>query len=315
MSFRLRKSDCDTLACLAEHRILTSLQFVAMCQKNKQVVRRRLGDLEREGLVQSSRRELGRARGRPEHILWLTERGIDILKDRAMIDRNVSYETVDGASIRCIDHQLLLNWFRIHLGQVERMVPQLAVKVLAYNSPSPTGQHYGQVFIADRSPARGSGKQEVRFTPDAVISTSDSATGKTCLFFLEVDCGTETIASPKRDMTDIRQKIANYGAYFDSGRYKRYEEVFKCSLRGFRVMFLANGPGRLATLCRLVREMPSTDFVWLTEYGRMFAHGVSADIWARGGNLRAPQQSILGSLSCQAPLPESCISRFSSTPL
>jgi hypothetical protein len=50
----------------------------------------------------------------------------------------------------------------------------------------------------------------IMFWPDAVFTIADSVGGKTCLFFLEVDCGTETIASPKRDMTDIRQKIVNY---------------------------------------------------------------------------------------------------------
>jgi hypothetical protein len=49
-----------------------------------------------------------------------------------------------------------------------------------------------------------------KFMPDAVFAIADSEGGKACLFFLEVDCGTETIASPKRDVTDIRQKIVNY---------------------------------------------------------------------------------------------------------
>jgi hypothetical protein len=116
-------------------------------------------------------------------------------------------------------------------------------------------------------------------------------------------------------MTDIRQKIVNYGAYFDSLRYKRYEKVFKCQLHGFRLLFLTNTPGRLVALCKLIQEMQSTDFVWLTEYSRMFPGGVSAEIWARGGDLQAPQQSILGSLCCRAPLPHECISKFCKIPL
>lgn len=313
MSFRLRTTDCNILECLAEHRILTVPQIAVILQKNKQAIRRRFGDLEREGLVEITTREFGRSRGRPENLLTLTERGLNTLKDRGIVEGNVPYEKVDGVNIHCVDHQLLMNWFRIHLRQVERVVPQLSVKVLAYNSPFLARQQNGRMFITDYSSALDSGVQGVKFTPDAVFGTSDSVVKKTCLFFLEVDCGTETIASPKRDMTDIRQKILNYGAYFDSLRYKRYEEVFKHHLRGFRVLFLTNTPGRLAALCRLTREMQSTDFIWLTEYSRMFSDGVSANIWARGGNLPAPQQSILGSLRCQAPLPESCISRFSRT--
>ena len=315
MSFRLRETDCKALECLAEYRILTVPQFAAIFQKNKQAVRRRFGDFEKEGLIEVTRRECGRARGRPENLFGLTECAVDILKDKGIIGWRVSYEKVAGANIGCIDHQLLLNWFRVHLNQIEKVLPRLTVKFLAYNSPLLPRGPCGHIFITDYSQAPGSGVQGVKFTPDAVFGTKDSITEKTCLFFLEVDCGTETIASPQRDMTDIRQKIVNYGAYFDSSRHKRYEAVFKCKLHGFRLLFLANTRGRLVLLCKLIQEMQSTDFVWLTEYSRMFTGGVSAEIWARGGDLRAPQQSILGSLCCRAPLPHECISKFCRIPL
>ena len=315
MSFRLRETDSKALECLAEHRILTVPQFAAIFQKNKQAVRRRFGDLEKEGLIEVTRREFGRARGRPENLFGLTEYAVEILKDKGILGRGVPYVKVVGTNIGCIDHQLLLNWFRVHLNQIEQVLPRLTVKVLAYNSPRLPRGPCGHIFITDYSSVPGSGVQGFKFTPDAVFGTRDSIAEKTCLFFLEVDCGTETIASPKRNMTDIRQKIVNYGAYFDSSRYKRYEEVFKCKLHGFRLLFLTNTPGRLVALCKLIQEMQSTDFVWLTEYSRMFPGGVSSEIWARGGDLRAPQQSILGSLCCRAPLPQTCISKFCRIPL
>jgi hypothetical protein len=149
----------------------------------------------------------------------------------------------------------------------------------------------------------GSGRKGIKFTPDAVFAIADSVGGKTCLFFLEVDFGTETIASPKRDMTDVRQKIVNYQWYFHSSSYKRYEEVFKANLRGFRLLFLTSTHGRLVALCKLTQEMKPSNFIWLTEYGRLFADGASAEIWAKGGDLQAPQQSILGSLCSLVPLP------------
>ncbi|MFC1765876.1 replication-relaxation family protein [Planctomycetota bacterium] len=314
MSFRLRETDCKALECLAEYRILTVPQFAAILHKNKQAVRRRIGDLEKEGLIEVTKREFGRARGRPENLFGLTESAVDILKDKGILGRDVPYEKIGGTNISCIDHQLLLNWFRVHLSQIEQVLPRMTVKVLASNSPFlPRGQS-GRIFITDCSPVSNPGDQGVKFTPDAVFGTRDSIAAKTCLFFLEVDCGTETIASPKRDMTDIRQKIVNYGTHFDSSRYKRYEDVFKCKLNGFRLLFLVNTPGRLVALCKLIQEMQSTDFVWLTEYRRMFDGGVSAAIWAKGGDLQDPQQSILGSLCCRAPLPQTCISKFCKIP-
>jgi len=303
MSFRLRTSDCNILECLAEYRVLTVSQVAAIFHKSRQVARRRLHDLEEGGLVEVVGSEFGRGRGRPENSLGLAERGVDVLKERGLLGQDVPYEKVLGDSLFAADHQLLLNWFRIHLKEVERVLPRVSIKVLAQNSPFlPKGQG-GRILITDCSPVPGSGMKGVMFWPDAVFAIADSMAGKTCLFFLEVDRGTETVASPKRDMTDVRQKIVNYQWYFQSGGYKRYEEVFKANLRGFRLLFLESTHGRLVALCKLTQEMKPSNFIWLTECGRFFADGASAEIWAKGGDLRAPQQSILGSLCCRAPLP------------
>lgn len=303
MAFRMNRNDCKILESIAEYRTLTPTQITTFYQKSRQVIWRRLRILEKEGLIQAIKREFGRGRGRPENSLGLTEYGLNALKEKGIIGRDVLYEKIGGINIHRVDHQLLLNWFRIHLNQVEKVLPRLSIKVLVYNSPFlPKGPN-GRIFITDYSPVPGSGTRGVRFTPDAVFGTSDSIEKKTCLFFLEVDCGTETIASPRRDMTDIRQKILTYGAYFDSYKYKRYEEVFKRRLNGFRLLFLTNTLGRLVALCKLTQEIQSTDFVWLTEYSRMFPDGVSAKIWAKSGDLQCPPHSILGTLCRQAPLP------------
>ena len=247
--------------------------------------------------------EFGRGRGRPENSLGLTERGIDMLKEKCLLAQDIPYDKVLGDSLSAADHQLLVNWFRIHLKEVERLLPRLSIKVLAQHSPFLPKDQDGRIVITDCSPVPGSGMKGVKLMPDAVFAIADSVAGKTCLFFLEVDRGTETIASPNRDMTDVRQKIVNYQWYFQSGGYKRYEEVFKANLRGFRLLFLTSTHGRLVALCQLVQEMKPSNFIWLTECGRLFADGASAEIWAKGGDLLGPQQSILGSLCCRAPLP------------
>jgi hypothetical protein len=302
MSFRLKETDCEMLACIADHRILTVTQLAAIFQKSRHVIRRRLRDLEREGLVEVVGQEYGRGRGRPESSLGLTGQGVDILRERGLIAQTVPNDRVVADNILWTDHQVLMNWFRIHLAQVERVLPRLSVKFLAHNSPCLPQGPDGPVSITACSPVPGRGIQQIKFTPDAVFATRDSAESKTCLFFLEVDLGTETVASTRRDGTDIRQKIVNYQFYFRSLRYKRYEGVFNSSLRGFRLLFLTHSLGRLTALCKLVQEMRPSDFVWLTECSRLFPDGVSAEIWARGGNLHGHPQSILGSLCCRAPL-------------
>ena len=151
-------------------------------------------------------------------------------------------------------------------------------------------------------PAEADGNP-VSFIPDGVFNLRDQESGKTLLFFFEMDMGTEALASGRRGAKDIRNKVINYQQYFRSGGYKRYQDLWECRLAGFRLLFLAHTPARLAAFCRLVQETPPSDFVWLSDRDRMFAQGVSADIWARGGKLGAPPASIIGkTMSHAAPL-------------
>ena len=303
MAFRLKERDCVTLKCLADYRILTVPQLSAILRKNKQVIRRRFADLEKEGLVEVTKRDFGRARGRPENLLGLTERGVDVLREKSLIGNNVPYENVGPVSNRLIDHQLLLNWFRIHLNEIDKVEPRPTLKFFAYNSPFVPRESDGCIITTDYSPIGRKTVRQVKFTPDAVFIITNPARDKSLLFFLEVDCGTETLSSPQRDMSDIRQKILNYQWYFQSLKYKRYERIFKVThLHGFRVLFLAKTVGRLTALCKLTQEMQPSEFIYLTEQERLFTDGVFAKIWARGGNLQVAQRSIIGRLHCRTPL-------------
>lgn len=302
MRFRLKEKDCKVLECIAEYRLLTVSEIAAVLDKNRQVIRKRLHELEKGGLLKVASPRYGRGRGRPERAVGLTEQGVDVLKDKGLLSRDVECEKALADGLFGVDHQLLLNWFRIQLIQVEKVLPRMSIRVFAHSSPFLPKDQKGHILIADYSPVPGTGTKGVKFTPDAVLSMSDSVGGKTCLFFLEVDRGTEIMGSPKRAMTDIRQKIINYQWYFQSLAYKRYEEVLKCQLNGFRLLFLTSSPGRLVALCKLTQRIQPSGFVWLTECSRVLRDGVSAKIWARGGDLHASQGSILGSLCCRAPL-------------
>lgn len=303
MGFRLQKGDYKIVECLAEYRILTMTQLAVLLQKNKPVIRKRFRDLKKEGLIRVTNNEFGRNFGRPEELLGLSEEGVDVLRENNLIGKDVPYESIGPVSTRLIDHQLLMNWFRIHLNQVEMMLPRLSIRLLAHNSPFVPREPDGRVITTDCSPIGRRTVRQVRFTPDAAIAATDTVQAKTVLYFLEVDCGTETLASPQREMSDIRQKILNYQWYFDTLKYKRYEEIFKVPfLHGFRVLFLTKTAGRLAALCKLTQEMEPSDFIWLTEQERLFDDGVFAKIWARGGNLQVARQSIVGRKHCRTPL-------------
>ena len=304
MSFRLQKGDIEIIKHLAECRILSVSQLAAAFRKSKQVMRRRCRELKLQGVVKVNN-EFGQSFGRPERLFALTERGVDLLKDKGLIGKDVPYENVGPVSNRLLNHQLLMNWFRIHLNEIDKVEQGATLKFWAYNSPFVSRKADGSIITTDYSPIGRRTVRQVKFTPDAVFILTKAARDITMLSFLEVDCGTETLSSPQRDMSDIRQKMLNYQWYFQSLKYKRYEGILKVPfLHGFRVFFLARTVGRLAALCKLTQEMDPTEFIWLTEQGRLFADGAFAKIWARSGNLQVAPRSIVGRKHCQTPLPE-----------
>ena len=304
MTLKLQNRDYEFIRQLAKYRMLSVSQLAAVLQRSEQVIRRRCRELKRNAVIRVNDK-LGQNTGRPKSLFALTEHGIDLLRDQGLIGRDVPYENAGPVSQRLIDHQLLMNWFKIHLNEIDKMEPRPTLKFWAYNSLFVPRRADGTILTNDVAPIGQRAVHKVKFTPDAVFTITNTGGDITLLSFLEVDCGTETLASPKRTLSDIRQKILNYQWYFDTLQYKRYEEIFNVPLiHGFRVLFLTKTTGRLAALCQLTREMAPADFIWLTEQQRLFAQGALAKIWARGGNLEGARQSILGRKHCQTPLPQ-----------
>ena len=292
---KLSERDLNLLAALAEYRVLTVSQIATLQQMNIQVVRRKLSILQVAGLLQTDPCGFGQPTGRPERVAAISSEGVNCLKDRGAIPGDAPMESIMAVKDRLRSHQLQVNSFRIQLVQLQRDHPSLSTVFLSPTSVfTPRGQD-GKPITSDYVQLAPVGSKPVGFMPDGALSLSDRSRGKTLLFFLEADCGTETIASPTGRMSDVRQKVVLYQAYFGSGRYKRYENLWNCRLRGFRLLFLAPSAPRLAALCRLVQEMPPSDFIWMADQKRMVSHGLGAPIWVRGGRLDRPLESLLGS--------------------
>lgn len=306
MTTTFNKNDIKLLEIIAEHRFLTIEQIGWIAQRPKQSLYRRVNYLIKQGFLSQANKEIGQDFGRPKTLIELTEAGVDLLIDKGLLGPNISYEHITAANIHCPGHQMLMNWFRIYFKYAEKVIPAMRTRFLAHTSPFLPRNPSGRSIIADKAPALDNDSNpDIRFIPDAALSITDTTRDLTVLLFLEVDCGTETLASPKREMTDIRQKIINYQSYFLSERYKRYEKLWNCQLHGFHLLFLTNTTGRLRSLCRLVQQMgpQETCFVYLTDQERLFNKGVTADIWAQAGNLTGPQESLFGCYCCPGMLP------------
>ncbi len=302
VKLRLTTGDCDVLHRVTECRLVATPQLAALLSRNAKSLAQRLSQLVAEGLLAEAVRGPGQRRGRPERVILPTARGVEVLQERGLIDPQLSSEAIVGEGLPSQRHQLLLNWVRAHLHHVETLLPRLTIRFLAHNSPFLPPGFSGISLTSEAMPAIPGARPTSMLKPDAAFSICDTVQGKTVMFFLEVDCGTETVASLKRTPTDIRQKIINYGVCFDTSAYKKYETLWDCELHGFRLLFVADDPAPFSALCSLARAMPSSDYVWLTTVDRMFAEGIAAEIWTRGGRLDATLQSIFGRHRCQVPL-------------
>ncbi len=298
MKYWITKGDYKFLTHIVDYKVLSVEQLSAICQNSHQMIRKRIRNLVKEGFIVKDKKGYGHAHGRPKELIFLTEKCIDLLKNIGMVsDKNISFEDVTVDS-KFIGHELLVNWFRIHLLQIDRSVPKMKV-----NHLSPIFLFLAQrnEYLKLRIIENVNGKEKVmKFSPDGVFTISNGE--KTLLFFLEVDMGTEVVASLKRSPNDIRQKIINYQTFFRANQYKHYEKIFEAKINGLRLLFLTNTRARMVEICRLVRDMPPSNFIWLTEQKKMFSNGLSADIWARGGCYEDPLQSIIGKYSCVAPV-------------
>jgi hypothetical protein len=219
----------------------------------------------------------GKGKGRPENVAIPTKRCFDLLSQDGHLPEHITPDTDKSQNPALIDHDLLLNWFIIHLLALNRKESGL---VTEHRVGRPTMD--GNTGGADR------------IIPDAVFTITHKEPGKTLLFFLEVDMGTETIASVNRNHKDIRQKVVNYQNLFRSDDYKNYENIFSSELNGFRLLFLSNTASRMKSLCNLVKNMPPSNFVWLMDQDQMFKNGLFGKRWVKGGLIGKPLESILG---------------------
>ncbi len=306
MAFRLLTRDVELLARVAEYRLMTAPQ-VAHLQgfSGLQVTRRRLAQLEETGLIESYRRGCGRKRGRPEKIFTVASPGAELLRSRGVLEPWTQNERVNGSAMHCPDHQLLMNWFRLHLDHFGTHHPALVTRFLSSTSPSLPLRADRTALVREHFRMNGKKPRTICFVPDAVFCVARQDGEHGLLFFLEVDMGTEPVVSSRESrQRDVRQKILNYGALLRSERHRRYERVFGLPFRGFRVLLLTNTERRRRTVEDLVWEIGGHDFVWTLDPNQLFAHGIAAPVWTRGGDRKRGPQSLFGDDYCGAwPLP------------
>jgi len=267
----------------ASYKVLTIKQVALLCDRSLQATRRSVRQLVKKELLSKDDKFYTNRPGRREELLFLTSKGSGILQNTGLIDDVHFSEQEQGFAV---DHEILLNWFHIHLREIVRIHPQLLLQSGSRNS----------FLTTDSNPSTET------FIPDGVFSLFNELDNKALLFFLEVDMGTESFGSASANASTIEKKILNYQEYFYSGCYKEWQKSFGCKFNGFRLLILANEFIRHSKLCKRVEVTPPNNFIWLTDQSKMFEKGLGDTIWTAAGNRDKPLQSILGSLACATPL-------------
>ena len=128
MGSRLNKGDKKILSLIALYRILTVSQLAALTQRSRQVIRRRLRFFSGEDLIITRMRGFGRSSGRPEEIIFLAEKSARIFKDEGLFSESIPLIAPKNIDAIAVDHDLLINWYYIHLIRLEKSIPDLTIK-------------------------------------------------------------------------------------------------------------------------------------------------------------------------------------------
>jgi hypothetical protein len=299
MGFVLSERDHELLLTIAQHRVLTATQLAIRCERNGPATRHRLRILHEQGLIEATSSRLGRGSGRPEKLVSLSANGVTCLKALGLIDADIASEQFTVRGLKHPDHDEVVSevWTQLtllarHFSGFETL--DLAPPRVRTNQTAPAG---GQP--SDPKPISG----QPDLVPDGVFAIRHQGIGKTLLFFLEVDMGTQPLIGGRGPNRDVRSKILRHQAWFCGGEYRCFSTSDRL-FTGFRVLFVAGGASRVASLCQLIRQTPPSNFVWATDDPRMRREGLWGRIWTAGGDLSRAPESILGSLapvSCPAP--------------
>lgn len=287
----LTKKDLSFLYLIAEYIILLADQIALLNFTKKRMVQRRISKLSKLNLVNVIPRTFGASIGRPENIISLNENGLKVLKEEKLIDPKIPLERCNVDNSKTIEHELLINWSRIHSQYIRKKLPYLKIDFISSKTPFLPIRSNGLPLISESFSVKNS---HINFIPDGVFYINNENQNKSLLFFLEVDRGTESLKSNNSNSNNILSKIKNYRIYFYSGKYKRYQKKWNTLFNGFRLLFLTNSPERSKSISNLVNTEKTNDFIWIADQYDMFKKGLGGKIWARGGRNNAPQQSILG---------------------
>lgn len=245
----------DILSLLARYHVLTASLVAKLSCTSEAVARRNLRRHVRPRLVSSSPLPTTSS-GRPQNIHNITRRGFQNLPPEFQ-DEEYRPPRITTSS-PFVRHCLLTN------------------EILASMSIACRDARYSCHFLTE-SEARAATQRvhagNAELLPDAVIALSNAA-GKSALFFLEVDRGTESL-------TVLRRKVELYSTWHVGNTF--FRPTFATATRGFRVLFVLPNATRLEQLLQLTAAEPEPRIFWCTTLDQARAAAVLGPVWRVSG--------------------------------
>ena len=275
-----RVSDQQIVETVANHWILSIRQITSLFFKSTAVARRRLLRTSSLRLTQLFDGPLTGRHGRPERLV--------ALGDRAADHTNLPSEIL--AALRkppsLLPHQLLENWFRVMLHQLDQEFTNLTASYTTTSLPSVSScsRSTRKTSMPERNPG---------LIPDGHFTLTSRPLKKSLLFFLEVDLSSEPLASSAPN--SISRKVQNYRRMLAQKEFGEHPTEAPYPYKGFRVLILTDTLQRSTQAARLIAQMGPSDFVWVTDEESLLSKGLHERIWIRGGRINDRRESIIGS--------------------
>jgi hypothetical protein len=292
IKFKYVQRDSDILVDLYKHRFLTISQIQRLHFPSLQTTYRRMRLLKQAGYASPFT-----VPNIEESIFALAGKGIQAVAESLGVDKNELKWTETRTrphDYYFMQHFIAINDFRIALRQAcENSTIQLLGFIPDYYGEK-TAKGGITKYIRDVSCDIVSEREEISHTPDGVFALRKE--GKSALFFLEIDRGTETVSDSDKG---VLKAVRFYLNYLLEGKYQRYAKDFNVeSFKGFRTLFLTTSEPRIQNIRKAAAAVDIPEkakrFLWLSTYDRLNNAGIFNPIWVSSHEADAERHSLWG---------------------
>lgn len=260
--FKLTERDSLLFLDLLNYRYLSISQVQSLHFPSLQTAYRRMRVLKDAGIV-----NVFQVPNIEESIFFLSSKGYEQVSGIVEVDRFCNMSSVTKSQPKdyyFMRHFLAINDFRIML---KHSCQQSGIRLLGfipeyYARQSQADSKYK--YIRDSVTASSTSTDTISHTPDGVFALQKD--GRTALFFLEIDCGTEVVSDLKKG---VLKSLNFYTRYLLAGSYQRFARDFEVdSFKGFRALYLTNSKQRAENIRQssLTLTVPekAKRFLWIT---------------------------------------------------